>query len=166
MNGYVMALRLIFLVTLWLPIGCNSGPTPPDNLPTLHPVKLKLLQDGMPLADASVRLVPNGERSSWYSGGTTDADGIVAIKTHGQFLGAPEGSYRVTISKIEMPEAATSTLEDLNKKASQGSTFDLVDPKFGNPAKTTLRLEVAAESNEQEFDLGPAVRTPRKGPPG
>lgn len=158
--------QFLIILTVFLETGCSSGPDPPEGMPTLHPVKITLLQDGKPVESASVRLVPNGKPSSWYSGGSSDAQGMVAIKTHGQFLGAPAGNYKVTITKIETPTASNSSLENLNQATHQDSSFDLVDPKFGSPAKTPLLIEVAEGSNEKEFELGPPARIKRKGPPG
>lgn len=146
-------------------IGCGGGPERPDNMPPLYPVQIKLLQEDAPLAGASVRLVPDGASSSWYTGGTTDDQGIAEVHTHGKFSGAPAGKYKLVVTKFETPSAASTTLENLNQPTSKDATYDLVDPKFGNPAKTTLELEVTESQAEHEFDLGPAVRVKRQGPP-
>lgn len=146
-------------------VGCGSAPDRPENMPPLLPVQVKLLQDGTPLAGASVRLVPNGASSSWYTGGTTNDQGIAEVHTHGKFSGAPAGKYKLVVTKFETPSATSSTLENLNQPTSKDATYDLVDPKFGNPSKTTLELEVTEGQADHEFDLGPAVHVKRQGPP-
>lgn len=157
--------KAITLAVLILGIGCSSEPDRPANMPELHPVTLTVVQGGTPVDLASIRLIPDLHSSPWYSGGSTDESGVVEVRTHGKYLGVPEGTYRVTVTKIEMPETQTGSLSDINQSPKQDSTYDLVDPQFTNPTKTPLRLEVAPGTNAKEFDLGAPVRIKRKGPP-
>ncbi|MEW4456415.1 carboxypeptidase regulatory-like domain-containing protein [Bremerella sp. JC817] len=146
-------------------LGCSSELPPPENMPELHPVTLTIVQEGTPLELASIRLIPDAAPSPWYSGGSTNASGVSKIRTHGKFNGVPAGTYRVTVTKIEMPQAGSGSLAEMNQTSAQDATYDLVDPQYSNPAKTPLRLEVVAGSNTKEFDLGVPVRVKRKGPP-
>lgn len=149
--------------TLGLILGCQ-GETRPAGMPELHPVTLTLTQAGTPLADATVRLVPQDASNTWYSGGHTDERGVAVIQTDRKYAGVPAGSYKVTVSKLEMPAPAAADLSPLDAPPG-GSTYDLVPSEYGHPDKTPLQITVATGSNQQEFDLGPAVRIEKKGPP-
>ncbi|MEW4562107.1 carboxypeptidase regulatory-like domain-containing protein [Bremerella sp. JC770] len=146
-------------------IGCRNEPPKPDNMPELHPVSLTIVQEGEPLELASIRLIPQSQPSPWYSGGSTDHNGLVQVHTHGKYFGVPAGTYKVTVTKIEMPAAASGSLENMERRTRQEDTYDLVDPQYSNPTKTPLLLDVVPGSNSQEFDLGAPVRVKRKGPP-
>ena len=149
--------------TLVLSLGCQRE-TRPAGMPELHPVALTFTQDGTPLAGATVRLVPQDTSNTWYSGGHTDERGIAVIQTDRKYPGVPAGTYKVTVSKLEMPAPASADLSPLDAPPG-GSTYDLVPSEYAHPDKTPLQLTVTAGENQQEFDLGAAVRIERKGPP-
>lgn len=145
--------------------GCQQD-TRSEGMPELHPVTLAILQADKPLAEASVRLIPEDSASPWYSGGTTDNRGIAIVQTGRKYQGVPAGSYKVTVSKIEMPTPASSEMSPLDgPRGSEQPAYDLVAAEYTNPNQTPLQITVAAGDNTHEFDLGAAVRIERKGPP-
>lgn len=155
------------LGALGLAAGCQKGEPTPEGMPELYPASVTILQEGVPLANASIRILPENGTSRWSSGGSTDASGVAVLRTHGKFEGVPAGSYKMTVSKIEMPDLPKVELSQLDAPpATDGATYDLVAPEYSYPNQTPLRLEVAAGPNTYEpFDLGPAVRVERQGPP-
>ena len=157
-----MLLGMFFVIP-----GCQRGEPRPEGMPELFPVSVTIVQDGTPLADASVRLIPDEGTSPWSSGGSTGANGVAVLRTHGRYQGVPAGSYRMTVSKIEMPTPPSAELTPLDASpTSNEPTYNLVAPEYGYPNQTPLRLEVTAERNTYDpFDVGPAVRIERKGPP-
>lgn len=161
-NLRVARLGIVFVLLL----GCRAGEPTPDGMPELFRVRLSILQEGQPLADASVRLIPEDATSPWSSGGSTDSRGVAVIRTHGKYAGVPAGSYSITVSKVEMPAARSVDQDPLEVPPNQNdSSYDLVPPEFSDPAQTPLRLEVSAGKDTYEsFDLGPAVRIERKAP--
>jgi hypothetical protein len=141
--------RLHFIVVFFLvtSAGCFGSLTKPAELPQLHPLTLTITQDGQPLAEAIVSLKPQDDANKWATGGVSDAQGIVKVKTAGNFPGAPEGKYKVTVIKTEM-ELQGSAMVDIS----------VVDKKLINPTTTTLEVEVTSGKNEVTLDVGKPVR--------
>ena len=174
-----MQRKIIFLfvisIPLLFPIGCG-GPKKPDGLPALHPVTLQLEQDGKPLAGADVTL---NSDSKWSSGGVSDANGVVTVRTHGQFSGVPLGHYKVVVSKTKSSSASTDTdisqaksiaeIQELEAKANEqhnpkdfGSTTYLIERKYSGVNTTPLEIDVVAGKNNFKLDVGPAVEIAEK----
>ena len=171
--------RTILLLCVFLPFllqtGCGRGPQKPDGLPTLYPVTLQLEQDGKPLAGADV-ILRSDEIGTWSCGGVSDANGIVTVRTHGQFPGAPLGRHKVIVSKLKSNAALDTSqakslaeIKELEAKAVQeqartnfGATTYLVERKFSNPATTPLEIEVVTGKNTFKLDVGPAVEIVEK----
>jgi hypothetical protein len=150
-----------------LVLGCQGEPLP-DGMPKLCPVSVTIVQEGKPLANASIRLIPDDSTNKWSSGGSTNESGVAKLFTHGKFAGVPAGSYKVTVTKIEMPAPVSADQQKLLEKSASADepTYDLVPAQYSLPNQTPLRLTVKSEGNTYEpFDLGPAVREVRKGPP-
>ena len=153
-------LRLSLLCSIILCLtfaGCGGEPKP-DGLPKLHPVTLTFTQGGEPCVESIVTLVPESD-SPWGTGGITDASGNVAVRTHGKFLGAPAGKYKITISKTESGVAGPAPADMFTVQTIQ--TFNLIDPIYANSETTTLVIEVEEGKNSfPPFELGEKVREP------
>ncbi len=163
MSRYFLTIVFALAITIF---GCRRNDDRPTNLPPLFPIVVTVHQEGTPVAGAFVRLVPTDASMPWSCGATTDSSGRAVIKTIGKFAGAPEGDYKVAISKLEMPAVAGSNMSNLNAPANPGQSdsFDLVDPKYSNPSTTPLETKVGKDNPKVEFNVGPAVRTKREGP--
>ena len=148
MNTRILSFTIALAAAVALNSGCG-GPKKPEGLPNLVPCQATFTQDSAPLADASVRLVPQGEGADarWAVAGVTDAKGVAVFLTHGQFKGAPVGSYRVVVSK--------EVSETENKKVKMFST---VDPKYTNQTTTDLTLDVGEKGASESFDVGASVK--------
>jgi len=135
----------------------------------LYPVTLTIQQEGQPLSGAIVRLIPQ-DTGAWNVGGTTDAQGRAVIQTHGQFNGAPEGTYSVVLAKQEtvnpMPldiqqNTLDVQLEWIQKNPNaKAESFDLISPEFQSPETTPLKVQVERKAVRQTLDAGKAVRIP------
>jgi len=147
--------------------GCSRGNDRPQNLPDLFPVNIRVLQQGEPVSDAFVRLIPVDSAMPWSCGATTTADGHAKIMTVGRFEGAPQGEYKVLISKLEMTPTIQADLSDLKSQKVSTSTagFDLIEPKYSDIKSTPLTANVTSNGLSCEFDVEQAVRLKRKGPP-
>ena len=145
-------------ILLWISVGfaviagCGGGPKRPDGMPELYKTTITVTQADSPLADAMVVLkLANGSQSQWYSGGVTDANGVVTVSTQGDFPGAPAGNYKVLVSK-------TAT-EPNPKDSERNLTFDMVEPQYANVARTPLEIEVKSGlENAFTLDVGPASK--------
>jgi len=165
---------LFLFLSFLLPVGCNSG-SRPDGLPKLYPVTLRLEQDGKPLAGATVIL---SSEIKWSCGGISDDNGVVQVRTHGQFSGAPLGRYKVAVSKIkssgtavdvsgtksftEMRELEAQAVKEQQTTGDFGSTTYFVERQFSSPATTPLEIEVVAGKNDFKLDCGSAVEIVEK----
>ena len=169
--------KIIFLyifLSFVLQTGCG-GPSKPDGLPKLHPVTLRLEQDGKPLAGADV-ILRSESAPTWSCGGVSDANGVVTVRTHGQFPGAPLGKHKVAVSKIKSSEIGTKSLAEIREQEERaakertdfGETVYLVERKFSNPTTTPLEIDVVAGKNDFKLNVGPAVEIVEKhtGPMG
>ena len=159
-------------------VGC--GPQLPSDLPKLYPTVVTVIQDGEPLSGATVTLINADPSGGWACVARTDTAGKATIMTNGMYKGAPEGTYKVTVSKQEVeqgdnpfadaPDPAVDQTayqewvmknEDRIAAAQrrQPVTYDLVDPKFSSPTQTTLELTITPGKNQHSLDVGKSNRT-------
>ncbi|MDR3234261.1 MAG: hypothetical protein LBT46_11470 [Planctomycetaceae bacterium] len=136
----------LFIVTLMLS-GC--GEKLPAGMPKPYPVTINIIQDGKPLADASVALMPkealpNGYR--WNAVGRTDSWGNARVRTEGKYDGAVPGGYQVMISKF--------VFEDNNGRMEGFQVVDIPYTGFSTPESMT----VEQKSNRKSIDVGKAVK--------
>jgi hypothetical protein len=124
-------------------------------MPPLYSVTLEFLQDGQPLADASVILHPEEASGKWFAGGTTDSQGKIKPATQGRYDGVAAGKYKVTVSKIEIDE---KSIKIIGEGLQTYDSYHLVEPKFAEIAQTPLTLEVSKKGENFSFDAGAAVR--------
>ena len=146
--------------------GCRPQRLKPANLPTLIPVRVTVLQQSKPVTGAFVRLLPADASVPWNCGATTGDNGVAIIKTLGEFDGAPEGDYKVLITKIETPRTAGADLSNATprKEPVESDSFHVIDPKYGAPNETTLEMKVAEGHSVASFDVGDPVRVPVERP--
>ncbi|MDR1493714.1 MAG: carboxypeptidase-like regulatory domain-containing protein [Planctomycetaceae bacterium] len=149
------------------PLGCIQKL--PPGIPTLYPAEITIIQDGKPLADASVVIINLTPSVNWSGGGNTNKNGVLKLKTMGQYHGVPLGKYKVSVQKIEYPgdivlplnppyedKAAMKEYNRLLKKY-EDNTFQLVDNKF-SLINTPLVFEVTPQNLRITLDVSPAIR--------
>ncbi len=150
-------------------LGC--GEPRPDGMPTLYPASVTVVQDGKPLADASVTLIPTDTSlARWPMGGVTDAQGVAKLKTYMKFDGVPADSFKVTVNKSvttgdEKPVhpgvgATPQQLSEYDRAMKTGSfqVTKVVAAKFRLPNTTPLSVDVSsAGPNDFSLDVGAAV---------
>jgi hypothetical protein len=159
MRQYLVSIIILFPILS----GCSREQLPPG-LPKLYPVTITIVQDGQPLNGASVVIVNEDyASSSWAAGGVTNEKGQVKLRTEGKYSGAPAGKYKVTVTKIdvpeiELPEDSSSPEYERKTKEIQDKTFYLVEDKFTKLNTTPLKLEITPTSKNIDLDVSPAVR--------
>ena len=159
-------LTLIFIPVLFFCISC-SGVKKPDDLPDLFPTTITILQEGQPVADATVNLLPEGN-SKWFAGGKTDAQGKCIIRTQGKYDGTPAGKFNVVVYKTVTQESETRKQPEptdpveakayYDKIAKEEKIHDFIDLKYKKPTTTDLKLEITSGMNEQTYDVGKPVK--------
>ena len=157
LSSKILRLSLVCPIVLCLAfVGCGGEPRP-DGFPKLYPVSLTFIQEGEPVADAAVILLPQDD-NRWSSGGATDANGVAVLRTHGRFLGVPVGKYKVMVTKQEIVPIGATTPDPLGAYGLTNS-YDLINPDFFNPNRTPFEIEVVSGRNQFEpIELGRKVR--------
>jgi len=155
------------LLSISFLIGCG-GPSRPADLPRLYPVSLTVIQEGEPLAGATVQLFPEDPAlAQWSPMGITDASGTVALKTNAIYNGAPLGSYKITVSKIELEPHPNPEwgLDDNHPNYMRYlqiernlKLYSYVESLYGSIENTPLRVEVMPRQKNYTVDAGEKIR--------
>jgi hypothetical protein len=141
--GSRLAWRSICVVSLCACIGTLAGCG--DSSSNLLPVSGKVTVDGQPLTTGSVSFRPEkGSASSQEPGGDIDEEGEYHVFTAGK-EGAPPGRYRVLVVAVDP--------NDLKKKFPYGKRTSFVNPKYSDPKKTDLVIEVSPSPAAGAYDL-------------
>ena len=138
--------------------GC-SGQKYPDGMPKLVPCEITIQQEGQPLADAMVSLIPTQGDNKWSANGRTDDAGKAVIYTWGKYEGAAEGSYKVVVGKTHTdsaPQAASSDEE--TRRPQQDKTYNLVEEVYSEASTTPLEIELKKGTKEFTLDAGKAIK--------
>ncbi|MCF0234652.1 MAG: carboxypeptidase regulatory-like domain-containing protein [Thermoguttaceae bacterium] len=132
----------------------------PEGVPDLHPVEIKLVQDGAPLVEASVSLYSEDPALSQFgASGVTDASGVAKIFTLARYEGVPEGSYAVVVSKNETVYADGGTADSGEVGVDRPSTtMSVVSIDQTNKETTPHRVDVKKGKNKFELDCGSKVQ--------
>ena len=165
-----MQVRLFIIVLLAASVfsGCEKAQRP-DGFPALFPCKITITQGGQPLEGAFVRLMPEDKAFQWTISGKTGANGVANISTHTNYPGAPEGTFKVCVSKVQEtpsqfpPPAKDAPYEDW--EAWRGHTnseycpkYNLIKPEYDNDAETPHSITIGKGKNSQTFDVGESVK--------
>jgi hypothetical protein len=149
-------------------LGCGSGSNTPAGMPPLFSTAITIVQEGVPLAGASVVLIPDDGSQDWYVVGATDASGVAEMMASSRWSGSPKGKYKVIVRKFESdPSQITPVPDDADEAARNAydravsnerlNSYVLVEPVFSDPDKTPLTLTVDGKTTET-FDVGKAVK--------
>ena len=154
-------------VGLLLLVGCSSSNPKPAGFPDTVPCVIAITQESVPLAGASVSLVPSDGAKDWLFSATTDESGNAKIFTYGRQAGAPKGKYKVVViktesdpSKFTMPdESDTVALAQYyrNVENERLNSYTLIESVYTNADTTPLELEITGKTTET-FDVGKKVR--------
>jgi len=147
--------------------GCGKEERP-AGFPTLYPCTITITQEEKPLDGALVRLVPESGSSQWIVSGKTDASGTAKLSTHAKFAGAPEGTFKVCISKIyETPSQFPPPAKDApyeeweawraQSNSEQRPKYHHVKPEYDNVKATPHSITITKGKNRQTFDVGEVV---------
>ena len=161
---------ICFLCFILVIAGCarSYGPKP-DGLPRLVPVTITVSQEGQPLVEAAVTLTPADGSRNWFTGGTTDSNGRVAVHTYGTHRGSPTGKFKVTVSKyiyenMEEYQAALDRGEEAEAAAKRirVKMFSFVEDRYGDVTTTPLEIEVTTKTKTLSVDAGPVGKVEQK----
>jgi len=147
MKKLLLAFSLLFCIALIA--GC--GPKRPEGLPPLVRCVLTIqYEDGTPVDNAMVSLAPEDDHlRQWSIAGTTNASGVAAISTNGDFVGAPAGKYKVVVRKVEL--LPTDEKDEYGEPVMK--TLPLIAEEFTNAAKTPHTLEIGNSPVAETFKV-------------
>ena len=153
---FIMKHIYLFLIVL-LFAGC--GTAPPAELPPLAPCKVKVHNNGQPMADVGISFRRVEGHGGWSINGMTDSSGIAVAQTIAgsyEARGLPTGTYRVTlIESIKLPpELINDDDPAMSEKQQKYLAEHCVVPEaLRNPAKTPLELTVTESGAELDVDI-------------
>jgi hypothetical protein len=140
---------LIFPFILLFLTGCG-GKSRPENMPALQPCTVKVVMASVPVEGAIVSLSP--ESGQWFGNAITDSSGTAKLLTQGKFVGVPQGTYKVLISKSV---SSNPNWIPQSEAESAPPTIHHIDLKFSDTVKTPLSCEVKEGTNHFDFDVTP-----------
>jgi len=123
-----------------LMVGCGSR----NSIPGLVDIQITVTQEGKALEKAIVVLESPGVTFS--PSGVTDKDGIAVIYTNGTERGAPEGEYKVCVTKMETTELGERV-----------ETWRYVEEQYAASATTPLSVTVKGKT-KVSIDAGKAIK--------
>ena len=154
----------VSLLVVTLLSGCG-GPTRPADLPPLHSCILTMTQDGKPMGEATVSLESTDPAFKWTVFAQLDASGTGKVFTQGLFPGAPEGEYKVVVTKEEVVSEQTGTTVVRQGEFGEETitptietVFTLVEKEYTDAATTPLSITIGKKGNNQTLDCGKPVR--------
>jgi len=132
--------------------GCGGG----ASLTGLAPVTGKVTLDGQSLGSTQVIFVPTGTEGRACSA-QTDASGNYELVTNTD-KGAMPGSYKVTVSRMTLPDGnvPTGLAEgmDLGQLEASGRVKESLPPRYSILEQTELKFDVkSGGKNEYNIDL-------------
>ncbi|MDO5554977.1 MAG: hypothetical protein Q4G68_14570 [Planctomycetia bacterium] len=152
--------RGIILLTLVSLLLVNEGcgrKKRPNGLPDLRPCKITVTQNGQPAEGVLVMLAPvEGGTCPWAVTGHTDANGTAVIMTHGEYRGAPEGHYKIFLSKQVIEGCDPASMERPSAKNPM-YIYTTIEPQYTSLDTTPLTVQVGRRGARTTCDVGPAV---------
>lgn len=103
---------VVFSIFVLSVSGCGTGA--PPGFPQVVPCEVSILKDGVPLPQVTVLFVSDGGAKEWFVSGETDVSGVTTVYTsinNYSQKGAPEGTYKITLSQIPQVENDKSQQE-------------------------------------------------------
>ena len=139
--------------------GCGGGSEAPAYAEKLVPATGQVTLNGEPLSRVMVAFRPAEGSSGEVAIGITAQDGTYSLHTPtvGQSAeesqGAVPGEYRVTITKLVMPDGSDVPPDTTDADAEALGAVQLLPPKYSDLTGTTLTATVEAGSAENNFPL-------------
>ena len=122
------------------------------NMPELVTVTGTVTLDGKPLPGAILTFLPTEEKQGGGAVGFTDAEGKYSLQTVHGGEGCPRGYFRVSISKMVMPDGSDipggSNIDEM-----EVGTRQKLPEKYSGVEQTELSGNVLQDGGEIDFDL-------------
>lgn len=145
------------LLTAALLTGCGGGDNGPEYAEHLVTASGTVTSAGAPLPGATVTFHPSGAGGVTASG-VTDAEGRYRLYTAvpgasaDDTLGAVVGDYKVTVSRILMPDGSPVPAGTTPADAMAEDATESLPPRYSDPETTELTMSVP-EAGSDSLDL-------------
>jgi len=141
-------------IAAFITSGCGEAEV--DSGFAVVPAQGVVMQNGSPLPNATISFIPAQQLAPGYygCGGVTDAEGKFTLSV-GTQEGAVAGSYKVIVSKLTDKcgnPLDTASLEegmDLEQLKMQGQVKEAIPPKFSNPNKSILAIDIPSDGSSE-----------------
>lgn len=152
MNKSARAIQFIFSCHLITLFAC----TPASNNPPTFPVSGVVTLKGAPVEGADVVFVPNSHGAQ-AAFGKTDANGTYNLRTFVEGDGAVEGSYKVKVSKFELPKSEA----DGKVFSSSEEEIEFYNPEDGDKVQISKSLIPKKFTDHSTSGLTHSVTSPK-----
>lgn len=152
-----------FFVLVSFPVISGCGEPRPAGFPKIYPVSAVVMQEGKPLEGAAISFHDSTGSMTWSIGGLTDAQGKTVLTTHGKFVGAPEGKFKVVVRK-QVTEGEKEYNDAMNREDPAAAAkipvhvYAYVEDIYNSPLTTPVEVEITRSTKTIEIDAGPAVK--------
>lgn len=134
------------LIALFL--GCGAS----TDGPPLVPVSGTVTLDGKALSGALVTFIPSGQTGGTDVSGRTDRQGRYELVSPKGRLGAVVGRYKVTVSRLLLPDGAEYT-PDPDVPPIESPARESLPPHYSDADRTQLTATVAEGGGNIPFQL-------------
>jgi hypothetical protein len=107
-----------------------------------------------PLGDADVVFIPEDDPEQAALRTTTNKEGKFKLAGYTR-EGVPTGKYKVTVSKLVLPNGQVPSGEEADQARASGRLRHAVHPDYGVREKTPLNAVVERGGNDFTFELKP-----------
>lgn len=158
-SGTTFWVQSMLLTCGLLLTGCAANADVPESHRTLTAVSGIVTLKGEPLAGAAISYIPVGDQGVEAAYGKTDAEGkytlMTPIKgyTAKQSQGAIPGTYRVVISKLQMPDGSDVAADVSEADAQMMGAKEIVPQKYSHPQAAAFQAEVQENSPQEGVDF-------------
>ena len=148
MSKYAVSL-LVLLSSLCLVAACKKSDYP-EGFPKIHPIQLKVVEDGAPVEGVQVVVKYNDrDLAKWRTSAFSNADGVVKLMTRG-FEGAPEGEGVFLLEKRD-----PAMIQGADGRYMLGDNKNHLDDRFSDPDETPFKASIPKkQKGEIVIDLG------------
>ena len=158
-------LLILFGIAAVFTASCSKVP---EGMPKTYPCTIKVIKDSAPVDGANIVLYPENPLADLISSGVTDASGnakIVSLYKNYQGKGVPEGSYKMTITKLPFVEHTKTPHEIASMSPGDQIAYEkeflakrdalpkIVPDALTNVEDTPLKVDVTSSGSVLEVNL-------------
>ncbi len=154
-------LRRLSILSIVLLLGCGQSRSEPEFMADLVSVTGKVTVNGVPLPGALITFSPAAlDQPGETATAMTDETGLYQLVTtragglDAQASGALPGTYKVTISRLTMPDGAAVPPGTTDADAMAMGAKEALPPQLSNPEQTRQVVEIEATPGfTHDFEL-------------